>query len=266
VFRNRRKNIVYVLILLVPFLIFVGRSKALISLKFHFVNAFAGPIAILSLPLKEIKKMLFYHRIYDEYVRLRSANNVLKVRLMGMEELIHENVRLEKLLDFKRQLIHSSVAARVIGRNPSNWNAVMIIDKGAQDGIKLGMPVVSDLGVVGKVTEVSPDSSKVILLTDPQFSVAALVQGPREGGLVTGTLQGVLRMRYIDEDARIQIGDKVITSKWSTSFPEGLLIGEIIRLENNPRSPNIQCLIRPAVSLSQVEEVLVILTENEIKE
>jgi rod shape-determining protein MreC len=226
------------------------------------VDLLAGPIQIVSLPLKEIKKMLFYHRIYNEYVRLRSENAVLKTRLVVMEELIVENLRLEKLLTFKSRLVQSSVAARVIGRNPSVWNAAMIIDKGEHDGIRLGMPVVSDLGVVGKIAEVSKEKSKVVLLTDPQFSVAGLIQRPRESGLVTGTLQGVLRMRYINEDAEIQTGDKVITSKLSTSFPEGLLIGEVIQVESNTRSPSVECVIQPAVPLSQLEEVLVILTEG----
>jgi len=138
----------------------------------------------------------------------------------------------------------------------------MIIDKGSLNGIKLGMPVVSDLGVVGKIAEVTQKSAKVILFTDPQFSVAALVQRPRESGLITGTLQGVLRMRYINEDAHIRIGDKVITSKLSSTFPEGLLIGEVIRVEDNLRSASVECLIKPEVSLSQIEEVLVIITED----
>ena len=262
-FRNPRTNTVYLLILIIPFLIFFAHSKALISLKFNLIDILSGPIQIISMPIKEAKKILFYHRIYNEYIRLRSENAVLKTRLIAMEELIVENIRLAKLLDFKRKLVHSSVAARVIGRNPSNWDATMVIDKGSNDGIELGMPVVSDMGVVGKIGEVSGNKSKVVLLTDPQFSVAALIQQPRESGLVTGTLQGVLRMRYINENAKIAVGDTVITSKLSTSFPEGLMIGEITRVEMNTRNPSLECIVKPAVSFSQIEEVLVILTESE---
>ncbi len=136
---------------------------------------------------------------------------------------------------------------------------LIIIDKGENDDIKSGMPVVNASGVVGKISEVGKDTSKVILLTDPHFSVAALIQRPRENGLISGTLQGVCRMRYLDTNADLKNGDKVITSKLSSSFPEGLLIGEIMKIDEDQASPSFECFIRPAVSFSQIEEVLVIL-------
>jgi len=190
---------------------------------------------------------------------LKEEVDVLKARLVGIEEVVQENTRLENLLKFKRQLVYSSVVANVIGRDPSYWNSTMIIDKGSADGIRQGLPVVNALGVVGKIAEVGQSSSKVILLTDPQFSVAALVQEPRESGLVSGTLQGVCRMKYIRDDAKIRVGNKVITSKLSSSFPEGLLIGEIISIDDRLNKPTAETLVQPFVAFSQIEEVLVIL-------
>ncbi len=184
----------------------------------------------------------------------------MKARIVGFDEVMRENTRLERLLEFKRKLIYSSVAASVVGRDPSSWNSSMIINKGGQDGIAQGMPVMSALGVVGKIAEAGERQSKVILLTDPQFSVAALVQGSREFGLVSGTLQeGLCRMRYLNADARVNVGDKVITSQLSSSFPEGLLIGEVVEIIPSAQKPTKECLIKPGVSFSQIEEVLVIL-------
>jgi len=217
------------------------------------------PIRLLSFPIGEMKKILYYHRTFNEYKKLKNEVGVLKARLTGLQEVIRENTRLEDLLEFKRRLIFSSVAASVIGRDPSYWNSSMIIDKGKIDGIEIGMPVVNALGVVGKIVEVSERQSKVMLLTDPQFSVAALIQEPRESGLVVGTLQGVCRMRYIRDSAKIRVGDKVITSKLSSSFPESLLIGEVTQITEDPGSASVECLIQPSVSFSQIEEVLVIL-------
>lgn len=117
----------------------------------------------------------------------------------------------------------------------------------------------NSFGVVGKISEVGEKSSTVILLTDPQFSVAALVKGPRESGLVSGTLQGVCRLRYLKRDAQIEIGDQVITSKLSSSFPEHLIIGKIVRVIDDPNGQTIQGIVEPAVNFSQIEEVLVII-------
>ncbi len=212
-------------------------------------------------PIREFKKILYYHRTFEEYKRLKNDVNFLKARMVGLEEVVRENTQLEKLLEFKRKLIYSSVAANVVGRDPSFWNSSMIIDKGAKDGIKEGLSVVNSLGVVGKVVEVAEDSSKVILLTDPQFSVAALLQRTRETGLISGTLQGICRLRFVDENANIVVGDKVITSSLSSNFPEHLIIGEVVEIIEEPNSSSVQFLVQPSVSLSQIEKVLVVIKE-----
>ena len=258
-FRVNRKNLIYLCILLAVFILLFTGARSFHVVKFGIIKATSIPIRILSFPLNEIKKLLYYHRTFDEYKRLKEEVDVLKARLVGLEEVIRENTRLDDLLKFKRKLVYSSTVANVVGRSPSYWNSTMIIDQGEEAGIRQGMPVVNAAGVVGKISEVGAGISKVILLTDPQFSVAALVQGPRESGLVSGTLKGVCRMRYIRADARVNIGDKVITSKLSSSFPEGLLIGEVIAINNGSKNPTVEYLIEPSVAFSQIEEVLVIL-------
>lgn len=258
--RRNQKNLVYLFILFIPFFLFFTPAESWTSLKFGFIRGLSVPIRLVSVPIREIKKILFYHRTFEEYKRLREEVDSLKARLVGFDEVMRENARLERLLEFKRKLIYSSVAASVVGRDPSSWNSSMIINKGGQDGIRQGMPVMNALGVVGKIAEAGERQSKVILLTDPQFSVAALVQGSREFGLVSGTLQeGLCRMRYLNADARVNVGDKVITSKLSSSFPEGLLIGEVVEIIPSAQKPTKECLIKPVVLFSQIEEVLVIL-------
>ena len=256
--KKNPKNLVYLLIFILPFLLFFVSPQFFTSLKFNTVDWTSGPIRMISFPFSEFKKILYYHRIYDEYKRLNEEVGVLKTRLIGLEEVIHENTRLQKLLEFKRGMVYASIAANVIGRESSLWNSSMIIDKGKLDGVKQGQPVINASGVVGKIAEVGVHVSKVILLTDPQFSVAGLIQGSRESALVTGALQGnVCRLRYFNTDADIQIGEEVITSRLSTSFPESLLIGKIIsKQEGAGREP--EYLVEPAVSLSQIEEVLII--------
>lgn len=227
-------------------------------MKFSVVDSTSLPIRILSFPFIELKKILYYHYTYDRYLQIQKENTALKARLSGLDELVRENNRFEKLLNFKRQLVFSSVTANVVGRDPSDWNATLIVDRGSRDGIELGMPVVSAQGVVGKIAEVSEDKAKIMLLTDPSFSVTALVQRSRETGLVSGTLQGFCRMRYLASGADIQVGDQVITSKLSSSFPEGLLVGTVSEVFVRDNGLTVDGTIKPAVLASQIEEVLII--------
>ena len=256
---KNRKLFIYLLIFVFAFLLVFSRSGSFNPLEFTIVRTVSLPLRLILAPINEVKKIIFYHRIFDEYMRQRTEVDTLKNRLAGMNEVVQENSRLAQMLAFKRRLIYPSLAAGVVGRDPSNWNAAVIIDKGSVDGVGVGMPVVSASGVVGKVAEVGRERSKVILLTDPAFSVAALVDRSREVGLVSGSLRGICRMRYLSANADIQVGDQVVSSKVSSSFPEGLIIGEVVEVRTNNDGSPADCLIKPAVSLSQVEEVLVIL-------
>ncbi len=258
-FKIKQKNLIYLGILILAFFTFYSRSNFFYPFKFNIVEIVSGPIRFLSSPLLEMKKIIYYHRIFDEYRRLNKEVSFLKAQIAGMEEVIQENKRLVDVLDFKRKSVFSSVLANVIARNPSFWNSVIIIDKGRRDGIKEGLPVINSFGVVGKVFEVGERASKIILLTDSQFSVAALVQRSRETVLVTGSLDGTCRLRFIKENSDIQMGDKLITSKLSTSFPEGLLIGEVDNLTEDANGQQQNVSIHPTVTFSQLEEVLVIL-------
>jgi len=259
VFRDYKKNLAYLLTLLIPLFLIFAQTFFSPSLKSGIVRTVSVPIQIIGFPLKELRKILYYHRTYEEFKRLKQNEDVLKARLTGLEEVIRENARLEEILHIKRRLVYSSVVAHVIGRNPSLWSSSLIIDKGEEDGLRENQPVVNAIGVVGKIAEVSRKTAKVILLADPQFSVAALIQRSRESGLVTGTLQGLCRVRYLNPEADIQVGDKVITSKLSSSFPESLLVGEIIQIVEDVHEKSRECILQPAVSFSQIEEILVII-------
>ncbi len=257
--RKARKLLIYSFIPLIPLVIIFLNQTVFRSLKIQMVESTSLPLRILLFPVNEMKKLITYHSTYNEYVTLREEVENLKSRLIGQEEMIRENQRYKQLLDFKHSLVYSTVAANVIGRDPDNWSSSMIIDRGRVHGLETGMPVVSPLGVVGKIAEVGSSVSKVILLVDPNFSVAAVVQRTREAGVVSGTLEPVCRMRYLDGTSNIRPGDKVISSKMSLSFPEGLLIGHVYEVYESQSSPTLECLVEPVVNLSQVEEVLVIL-------
>lgn len=260
--RKLSKNLLYVLLLLVPIFLLVVRPAFLNEGKNTVVEGAITPLSIIAWPFMELKKLVLYHVTYEEYIRLKRENGGLWAKITNARELLLENKRLSGLLDFKRELPYETESAVVIGRDPTNWNAVLIIDKGRRSGIKIGMPVVNPSGVVGKVIETGDHISKVILVSDPNFNVAAVAQESRESGLLSGTLQGMCRLRYLPEDATVQVGEKVVTSKLSSTFPDGILIGTVVSIQNHPGTTGTECLVRPATFPSRAEEVLILKKVN----
>lgn len=218
----------------------------------------AKPIQWFEAPVFELKKLFYFRETYDEYLKLKKQAEALRARLVYLQETIEQNKRYETMSEFRRTQDYVSVVASVVGRDPSNWNASLIINRGQKDGLKVGMSVVSPLGVVGRIFEIGNNTAKVILVSDPSFSVAALVQRTRESGLLTGSLQGLCRLEYLTDKADVKVGDRVVTSKLSSAFPEGILIGQVSDVQASENSHTVECLVEPAVDLSQIEEVIVI--------
>ena len=254
--RKYFKKAAYTSILVVPFLILFFHPKNYKAAG--LLDAVVRPVGVLQAPAFELKKIFFYRETYDEYVRLKKQNEVLKVRLIAIRENAQAQERYERVQDFRNNQNYASVVANVIGRDPSNWNASLIINKGHDEGVVVGQPVVSLLGVVGRIFEVGKNTSKVILLSDPTFSVAAVDERSRENGLLTGTLQGVLHFQYLTDNADVKVGDSLVTSRLSTAFPQGILIGQITDVQASVNSHTVECLVDPAVDLSELEEVIII--------
>ena len=254
--RKYLKKVVYASILVIPFLIFFFHPKNYRAAV--LLDAVVRPVGLLQAPAFELKKIFFYRETYDEYVRFKRQSEVLKARLIAIRVNDQSRERYAKIQNFRNNQNYASVVANVIGRDPSNWNASLVIDKGHVEGIEVGQPVVSLLGVVGRIFEVGHNTSKVVLVSDPTFAVAAVVERSRENGLLTGTLQGVLRLQYLTDNADVKVGDTIVTSRLSTAFPEGILIGQITDVQASVNSHTVECLVDPAVDLSELEEVIVI--------
>ncbi len=218
----------------------------------------AKPMQWFDVPVFELKKLFFYRETYDEYLRLKKQAEALNARLIYLQETVEQNKRYAMISNFRLTQGYTSVVANVIGRDPSSWNDSLIIDRGQRDGLRVGMPVVSPLGVVGRIFEIGNSTAKVILVSDPSFSVAALVQRTRESGLLKGSLQGLCRLEYLTDRADVKVGDRVITSKLSSAFPEGILIGLVEDVQASENSHTVECLVDPVVDLSEIEEVIVI--------
>lgn len=214
---------------------------------------------MLTLIRREVGAIIFYHCNMVENERLKKEVDLLKRKLSTTSEIYLENERLSNLLSFKQRATLQVIAAKVIGRSPENWSSTIIINKGKNNDIERGMTVISYLGLVGRVIETAESTSKIILINDPNLGVSCIVQRSRQEGLVSGTLGHSLIMKYLPKEADIKISDVVITSGLTQAYPKGLLVGSVVEVNDEFSGLTRYAIIKPAVNLSSIEEVLVII-------
>jgi rod shape-determining protein MreC len=216
-------------------------------------------LSLLGLAKRELSGIIFYHRNMIQAENLQNEVGLLRWRLFDLRELSQENDRLKDLFNFKQKSSLRLVGARVIARSPDSWSSSVIIDKGRYNGIKPGMVVVSPRGLVGSIAESADNTSKVLLINDPNQGISSIVQRSRQEGLVSGTLGTHLIMRYLPEDAQIIVGDVIVTSELSRIYPKGLLVGRVVNIGREFAGLNRYALVKPEVELTSLEEVLVII-------
>jgi rod shape-determining protein MreC len=209
-----------------------------------------------------------------EVGELQTQADTLTVENIRLGEYKAEVEQLRAMLNFVSEFpISAYVGADVIGReacdvfpcgevigaDPNPYLQYITINVGAQHGVKKGDPVVgAGAGLVGRVAEVGPRTSKVQLLTDGDSSVAALLQTSRVTGLVVGQPDGSLRMRYIPQGEEIEVGDIVLTSGLGGVMPKGLVVGEVAEVQGKDYELHQEAVVQPAVDFQRLELVLVI--------
>ena len=199
----------------------------------------------------------------QENARLRQENDALTIENVQLEEAEAENERLRRLLDFSRtnptyDYRGGEVIARVIGHDPSIYLDFIVIDLGERDGITSGMPVVTERGLVGRITVVHDTTSEVLLITDVNSAVTALIQSSRAMGVVRGVAGGGLLLDQIPHDVEVHEGEIVITSGMGGAFPKGLVMGQISKVYQQDYEMFQQAGVRPTVDFRNLEQVLVI--------
>lgn len=256
--RFKRKFFVPSLLAFLLFVLFILQPKFLSKTQTTLIDILKFPLKLTGGILKEFKTVLTFHKIYRENIALKKEVGLLNQKIVELQEASKENERLQRLLSFKTNTTFSTEAARVIGRDSTNWVSSIIIDKGKRSNVEVGMPVISEIGLVGKVFEVGNSISKILLINDPNFKVAAIVQDSRDEGIVSGSLGGNCRMYFLSLESDVEVNDIVVTSGLGGVFPKGLLIGRVIDVDVDPGGLMKNCSIQPSTDLSNIEEVLVI--------
>jgi rod shape-determining protein MreC len=194
-----------------------------------------------------------------ENEQLRRENDELKMQVNQLQSKATEADRLALLLNFhKSHLNVPMLGARVIATSAGTASATIVLDRGSRDGIRRNMGVITPEGVVGKVVEVYDDSAAVLLLTDKDSGVGAMLGNSRIQSPVGGTGEPLLAMKYVANDDVVNLGEHVVTSGMDKIFPRDLPIGTIAEIK--PGSPFKSIRIRPSANLSRLEEVIVLLS------
>jgi rod shape-determining protein MreC len=183
----------------------------------------------------------------------------LRLEQAALLEDARQGQRLQAMLGFEEKYIYTTVAAQAYGSGGSDRSHVFYIDKGARDGLKPDMAVITADGIVGKVRDVFPHTAQVLAVNDATSGAGVILETTRIRGILKGDAVGRLEVVGIMADQRIQPGEKVLTAGGDLIFPRGLPVGVVDRVVRDPdRDAFIDILIKPAAHLDRLDEVLVI--------
>jgi len=196
-------------------------------------------------------------RARDEAEALRARVRRLEQDTARLAETEAENARLRTLLDFRKTLGGTLLTTRVIGHDAAGLSRTLVVDQGSAAGIAKGAAVLAPEGIVGQVFQVSPHAARVLLVSDHNSGVDAVVQRTRGRGIVEGTADGRCGLKFVKRTEDLQVGDLVVSSGLDGIFPRGLPIGHIQAVDKQGQGLFQYAQIEPAVDAERLEEVLV---------
>lgn len=194
-----------------------------------------------------LERLKYYERIEKQYQLLEE-----------------ENTRLKEVLNFSQGIEFKSIPAKIIGKDPENFHSTITINMGSMAGIEKNMPVVAvqngKQGLVGKVAGTGMNSSVIQPLYDPSGFVAARLLTSRYEGLVNGSGEESVTMKYVKRYARsnIRYGDMVITSGMNSLYPSGIFIGAVKAIHAREYDTSLELELEPVIDFSRLEYVFVL--------
>jgi rod shape-determining protein MreC len=206
-----------------------------------------------------LDRYFFLTEVSRENDRLLKEVDQLTRRNSDLIEIIEQQGRAKKLQKASKNGKLKSLTALVIGRDSTQWSKMIFIDKGIDDGIRGNVAVVTDAGIVGHIIHSTATTSKVLLITDSRSAVDSLFQKTRVPGVSTGTGEGLCEIKFVPIDAKLEVGDRVISSGLGGVFPKGRVVGTVVRVVKRRQELFQDVVVAPSVDLSRLEDVLVLL-------
>jgi rod shape-determining protein MreC len=197
--------------------------------------------------------------VREQNQELKQQVSRLQLEQAGLLEDARQGQRLQALLAFKEHYISSTVPAQVIGTSGTDQSRILYIDKGAKDGLKPDMAVITPDGIVGKLKDVYAHTSQVLVINDQTSGAGVLLETTRLRGVLRGNALGQPQIINMLPDERVKPGEKVLTSGGDQIYPRGLPVGVVDRVVPDTQNPPyVDIVLKPAANLGHLEELLVI--------
>jgi len=203
--------------------------------------------------------------VRDQNAQLQEQVDRLRLAQAAILEDARQGQRLQAMLEFQQRYIYSTKAAQAIGSSGNVQSHVFYLDKGSNAGLKPDMAVITPDGIVGKVRDVFPSTSQVLMVNDQTSGAGVILETTRIRGILTGNAAGQLEIVGILADERIKPGERVLTAGGDLVYPRGLPVGVVDKVVRDPdRDAFIDVMVKPAAHLDRLDEVLVI-TEMQLR-
>lgn len=199
------------------------------------------------------------HNVRKQNQELQAEVTRLRMEEVQMKEDAEQGRRLQAVLGFREKFISQTLVAQVIGTSGSEQSRVIYIDKGLHDGIKADMAVITPDGIVGKIKDVFPLSSQVLMINDRDSGAGVILEKSRLQGVLRGANTGELQVDGVMADQPVETGERVIASGGDRIYPKGLPVGNVTSVAPDRDTGTFLAIkIKPAADLNRLEEVLVV--------
>ena len=198
-----------------------------------------------------------------ENERLNQRISELEQQILDIDKLTKENKELRDALDFKDQYEeYDFLGASIIAKDPGNWFDVFTVNRGMNDNIVNNSPVITSYGLVGRVSKTDLITSRVVSIIDMDSTVSARLSKSRDLIVVRGDVElrskGLCRVDYIPPNTDVMPGDTVETSGVGGLYPQGIIIGKVVKVIRNEGQYDSYAIIQPVVDFKRLEEVIIL--------
>jgi len=239
--------------------------------RYHHLDAVRSTLSLVIEPIRQVINLPFSlasdvsenlssrSTLLDKNEELRVKNLLLKAQLQKYAALQSENMRLRELLDSSFKVGEKVLIAELLRVDLDPFTRRIVINKGSNDDLFSGQPLLDSEGIIGQILQVSPFSSTAMLITDPSHAIPIQLNSTGQRAIATGTGRpGELELLHIPSNTKLAVGELLVTSGLGGRFPAGYPVARVIRTLKHPGKPYLEVIAQPTAHLQRSREVLVV--------